>query len=206
MTEEMPDRALTAALADAAAIRSTIERKAIHNQNVIGLHLTVVAAVAGIILSETADLRLLLLLPLVSAALGLNVVSQYRDIRIAGEYIEQVLRPAIAQCTGNGNLFGWETFYWKRKHDGHLAQAVAMGLIFPGVSALALAITLPAVRTLADQVAWGAGAGMLLLLLASWANRLVEMVRARRLRLRELRMSPEPTANTGKVEAELTAG
>ncbi len=202
MTDEMADRALTAALADAAAIRSIIERKAIHNQNVIGLHLTVVAAVVGIILSETADLRLLLLLPLVSAALGLNVVSQYRDIRIAGEYIEQVLRPAIAQYTGNGNLFGWDAFHWKRKHDGHLAQAVAMGLIFPGFSAIALAITLPAVHTVADGVAWAIGAGMLLLLLASWANRLAEMVRARRLRLPDRQMPPELAASAGRSEME----
>ncbi|QGN50474.1 hypothetical protein GKC29_29055 [Micromonospora sp. WMMC415] len=202
MSGEMPDRALTAALADAAAIRGTIERKATHNQNVIGLHLTVVAAVAGFILAEKADLRLLLILPLVSAALGLNVVSQYRDIRIAGDYIEQVLRPAIAQYTGNGTLFGWEAFYWKRKHDGHLAQATAMGLIFPGVSTLALAITLPAVRTLADRLAWVVGAGMLVLLLASWTNRLSEMARARRVRLLRRRMPP--AADTR--EAEPAAG
>ncbi|NJP32059.1 hypothetical protein [Micromonospora thermarum] len=204
MTEEMRERALTAALADAAAIRSTIERKATHNQNVIGVHLTVVAAVAGFILAEKADLRLLLLLPLVSAALGLNVVSQYRDIRIAGDYIEQVLRPAIAQYTGNGTLFGWEAFYWKRKQDGHLAQAAAMGLIFPGVSALALAITLPAVRTLDDRLAWVVGAGMLVLLLASWTNRLSEMARARRVRLLQRRMPPAPSA--GEVEAEPATG
>lgn len=204
MGEDMPDRALTAALADAAAIRSTIERKATHNQNVIGLHLTVVAAVAGFILAEKADLRLLLLVPLVSAALGLNVVSQYRDIRIAGEYIEQVLRPAITRYTGNGRLFGWETFYWQRKHDGHLAQAAAMGLIFPGVSTLALVITLPAVRTLADRVAWAVGAGMLLLLLASWTNRLTDMARARR--LRHLQRRKATATNTGEVEAELAAG
>ncbi|RKN36572.1 hypothetical protein [Micromonospora musae] len=180
MTEEMQNRALTAALADAAAIRSTIERKANHNQNVIGLHLTVVAALAGFILVERADLRLLLLLPLLSTALGLNVVSQYRDIRIAGEYIEQVLGPAIARYTGNARVFGWETFYWKRKHDGHFAQALAMGLIFPGVSTVALAITLPAVRNPADVIAWSLGAGLLLLLLAAWSYRLREMVRARR--------------------------
>lgn len=190
MTEEMQDRALTAALADAAAIRSTIERKANHNQNVIGLHLTVVAAVAGFILAEKADLRLLLLLPLISAALGLNVASQYRDIRIAGEYIEQVLSPAIAQYTGNRTIFGWESFYWKRKHDGHLAQAVAMGLIFPGVSTVALGVALPAARTGFDLLAWAVGAGLLALLLVSWSNRLREMIRARDVRLWRRRTTP----------------
>ncbi|MEV4197844.1 hypothetical protein [Micromonospora globbae] len=194
MTEEMQDRALTVVLADAAAIRSTIERKANHNQNVIGLHLTVVAAVAGFILAEKADPRLLLLLPLISAALGLNVASQYRDIRIAGEYIEQVLSPAVARYTGDRTLFGWETFYWKRKYDGHLSQALAMGLIFPGVSTVALAVTLPSVRSTSDVIAWSIGAGMLVLLLASWSYRLREMVRARHGRFLRRRAAPAPAS------------
>ncbi|TDC40669.1 hypothetical protein E1211_00755 [Micromonospora sp. 15K316] len=207
MTEEMQNRALTAALADAAAIRSTIERKANHNQNVIGLHLTVVAAVAGFILAERADLRLLLLLPLLSAALGLNVVSQYRDIRIAGEYIEQVLSPAIARYTGNATIFGWESSYWKRKRDGHVAQALAMGLIFPGVSTVALAVTLPAVRNPADLLAWSLGAGLLLLLLAAWSYRLREMVRARRgLPPRERPAAADPAARPRQPDPAAPAG
>ncbi|MER7334499.1 MULTISPECIES: hypothetical protein [unclassified Micromonospora] len=188
MSEEQKNRALEAALADAAAIRATIERKANHNQALVGVNLTAVAAIAGFVLSEKADLRMFLLLPVLSTALGLSVVSQYRDIRIAGQYIEQVLRPAIARYTGEPSLFGWEVFYWRRKHDGHVAQALAMGVIFPGVSTLALAVTLPGIRTTADKLAWAVGAAMLLLLLGAWSNRLHEMVRARWARFR--RASP----------------
>ncbi|MFI7021134.1 hypothetical protein ACIBMZ_00240 [Micromonospora sp. NPDC049900] len=171
---------MDAALADAAAIRATIERKANHNQNLISLYLTAVAAVAGVVLSEKADVRLLLLLPMLSAALGLSVAAQYRDGRIAGAYLEEVLRPAIARHTGDDSLFGWETYYRMRKHDGHLAQAFALGLIFPGVSALALAFTLPSMRNWTDRAAWAIGAGMLLLLIVGWSPRLIEMFRARR--------------------------
>ncbi|MFF5171532.1 hypothetical protein ACFY3U_02725 [Micromonospora sp. NPDC000089] len=202
---EMENRALSATLADAAAIRSTIERKANHNQNVIGVHLTIVAAVAGFVLSDKADLRLLLLVPLVSAALGLNVASQYRDIRIAGDYLEQVLRPAVARYTGDKSLFGWEAFYWARKHNGHLTQAMAMGLIFPGVSALALGISLYAVRGALGWLAWAVGAAMLILLLAAWANRLVEMARSRRVRLLSRRVPPPRAAEVVEGETERTS-
>jgi hypothetical protein len=197
LSEEQKDRALEAALADAAAIRATIERKANHNQALVGVNLTAIAAVAGFVLSEKADLRMFLLLPVLSTALGLSVVSQYRDIRIAGQYIEQVLRPAIARYTGEPSLFGWEVFYWRRKHDGHVAQALAMGVIFPGTSTLALAITLPGVRTTGDRLAWALGAAMLLLLLAAWSTRLHEMVRARWARFR--RASSRPPADARSV-------
>ncbi|GGM67670.1 hypothetical protein GCM10011608_61110 [Micromonospora sonchi] len=180
MNEETRNRALQAALAEAAAIRSTIERKANYNQNLVGLNLTAVAAVAGIVLSEKADVRLLLLLPVLSAALGLSVAAQYRDGRIAGQYLEQVLRPAIARHTGDETLFGWETYYRQRKHNGHLGQAIAMGLIFPGVSTLALAFTLPSMDSWIDLAAWALSAGMLLLLIFGWSSRLIEMIRVRR--------------------------
>ncbi|MER7418004.1 hypothetical protein ABT346_14675 [Micromonospora peucetia] len=179
MSEEQKGRALEAALADAAAIRATIERKANHNQALVGVNLTAVAAVAGFVLSEKADIRMFLLLPVLSTALGLSVVSQYRDIRIAGQYLEQVLRPTIARHTGEPGLFGWEAFYWQRKHDGHVAQALAMGVIFPGISALALAVTLPGIQGTGDKLAWAVGAAMLLILLGAWSNRLGGMIRAR---------------------------
>ncbi|MEU9509404.1 hypothetical protein AB0D32_24350 [Micromonospora sp. NPDC048170] len=208
MSEEQKGRALEAALADAAAIRATIERKANHNQALVGVHLTAVAAVAGFVLSEKADIRMFLLLPVLSAALGLSVVSQYRDIRIAGQYIEQVLRPTIARYTSEPGLFGWEAFYWQRKHDGHVAQALAMGMIFPGVSVLALAVTFPGIQGAGDKLAWAVGAVMLLILIGAWSNRLREMVRARwaQFRAPARRRTNEPARRTTDEPARSDGG
>ncbi len=161
-------------------------------QVLINLNLTAAVAIGGIALSRLADkdlpsvesrqsLLLLLFLPLLSFALGLQYYGQDRSIILVGRYIDMELRPLACRLAGGVDVFGWEPNV--RRHErGRTIRFVMISdmlLLFPGIGALALAFSSPVAFTPPSPqplvgVIWVVEALLALILAALWipaANR-----------------------------------
>src|SRR3954451_10566954 len=124
-------------------------------QVLINLNLTAAVAIGGIALTRLAgtdlpspesrqSLLLLLILPLLSFALGIQYYGQDRSIILVGSYIETELLPLARRLAGE-DVFGWEIHV--RNHErGRAIRFVMISdmlLLFPGIGALALAFSSP---------------------------------------------------------------
>lgn len=98
---------MTALLAEYAALKAEIARRSEAQDRLVGANLTATGIVAGFVLSDGADERLLFLLPLFSVALGFLWLDHARVIGSKGAAIES-LAIAVQQLTGETGLFGDE--------------------------------------------------------------------------------------------------
>jgi hypothetical protein len=79
------------ARAEFAAYRQEILARSGHQYTLLALDLTALTAVAGFVLSDSADRLLLLLLPIVSSSIGLLWYDHARNIESLGDYIREQL-------------------------------------------------------------------------------------------------------------------
>lgn len=167
--------ALAVILAEFQAIRAVIERSTTSLLTLISFNVTAVAAVSGFVLSRNADPRLLLVLPVLSSGLGLLVFDQDWGIRVAREYMKKTLQPLAAQYTGDDRLLTYTNHATRSPQWVIVSLAIPYGLLFPGVSIIALAVVTDKLRSLADWSAWTLGATLSLVLLVVWSTRLRDL-------------------------------
>jgi hypothetical protein len=136
-------------------------------------------------LSSHADVRLLLLLPMLSPALGLLFFDHAINIKKIGTYIDKVLRPALVEILGPIRTMRYEeevAQYEQRKFLRFLPFALPLLLMFAAVPIGCLVATFP---TVCGQgwwawAIWVAGLAMTLSYLIFWQYfqwRLASMVR-----------------------------
>lgn len=178
MANEQHDRALTAILAECSAISALVDRKALMITTLVTFNITAVTTVAGFIISGKANKELLLVLPVVTAALGLLVAAQDVDARTAESYLKNNLHPLVQKYTGERNAWVWVEFMDSRRTPLTVAmtRALPMGLIFPGICVATLALSLPGVNGAGQWVAWGMGVALTALLVTSWASQAVKVL------------------------------
>jgi hypothetical protein len=167
--------ALTVILTEFQTIRAAIDRKATSLLTLVSFNITAIAAVSGLVLSHKADIRLLLVLPVVSSGLGLLVFDLDRDIRLARSYIKNTLQPLAAQYARDDRVLRYASLIPRPPLIIIAVQAIPYGLLFPVVSLIALIVVIGHLTSLADWLAWGLGAVLLLVLLMVWSTRLWEL-------------------------------
>jgi hypothetical protein len=158
------DRAVDVILSEFSAARSEIDRKNAAYVSLLGLYVTGVGAVGGFVISNHASVRLLLILPILGSALGLAVMGESRDRKITGMYIVNELRPLLVEYAGDDRLLRWELFYREHGGRGYRNRAVAMGLLFPGISIGALVVTIGQLMSIGDWIAWLIGCSLVAVL------------------------------------------
>lgn len=146
-----PPRAATdeVRLAEFAALRNEIAQRSLFQHGLIVLNLTAIGAIVGLVFGRNADHSLLLLLPILSPALGLLWFGNHVAIIRIGSYI-------------GAELWVWEPSWelWLTRveptHGGwwnHTWWPVIQ-LIFCGAPAVALSVTVPFERH--SPAIWGA--------------------------------------------------
>ena len=170
MTDDHDSRALTAVLAECAAISALIDRKALMIATLVTFNITVTSTVIGFILSGKTSKEILLVLPAATAALGLLVAAQDIDARAAESYLRNNLHRLVERYTGEKDAWKWVEVMDARRTPITvvMTRALPMGLIFPGICVATLAISLPSVKGSGEWVAWAMGAALTALLVASW--------------------------------------
>ncbi|GAA4690582.1 hypothetical protein [Phytohabitans rumicis] len=159
-------------LAEFVALRAEVTQHLAARFTVIGLNVTGVAAIGGIVIANRADTRLLLLLPFLSGALGLWFHILTIDVMVIASYVENVQRPILVEQLGEDRLFQYEHYFRSRMKGRRLIQAITAGLMFPAVSLAALTMTIGSLHSLFDWSVWILGVVLLLLQNAVWATRL----------------------------------
>jgi hypothetical protein len=102
-TYDRPVTALTALLAEYGSLKAEIARRSEAQDRLVAANLTATGIVAGFVLSDGADERLLFLLPLFSIALGFLWLDHARVIGNKGAAIES-LAPIVDRVTNETGL------------------------------------------------------------------------------------------------------
>jgi len=140
-------------IAEYNAVRTAASQKATAAQASAAAYFTLVAALVGFIASAKADVRLLLVVPVLSAAFGTTIVSRYISRRVAFDYIHDVLRPMAADLVADPRILGWDDYYAAKKRKTVLHQ-FGLNSLLPIFSMVALVVTLPRLSSAAQVAAW----------------------------------------------------
>jgi hypothetical protein len=151
---------LQAALAEFSALRTEIKDRSSAAWALVNLNVTATAAILGFVLSDNADPRLLLVLPLVAPAFGLLFLDHAYNINNLGSYIGKRLRPLIVEVAGTGGLLGYEDAI--DQYEQHrLLRFVPLGLpltlMFSVLPLAALVFVIPSLDALWGWVVWSSG-------------------------------------------------
>ena len=149
-------------LAEYNAVRNTANQKSTAAQTTTAAYITLIAAILGFVVSAKADVRLLLLVPALSSTFAITVSSRYRSRRIATEYIRDVLHPMAVQLGKDSRLLGWDDYYANANRNQPVVYSLGIRILFPLLSIVTLAVTLPALASLTDWVVWSIGVVLLL--------------------------------------------
>jgi hypothetical protein len=169
-------------LAEFSALRKEIADRSAAAQTLLGLNATVTAAVAGFVLSNKADPRLLLLIPILSPSLGMLFVDHVYNVINIGTYIKEVLAPQLNESTGSTGLLGYEERidqYERRKLLRFLPVGVPLTLLFTLAPAGALIFSVPAMKRAWEWAMWSLGALLTLVYVGLWVSFLLLPYRRR---------------------------
>ena len=78
-------------LAEYASLRAEIAQRSSFQQALLALHVSSVAAIVGVVITKGAPHTLLLLVPVISAVLGLLWLNHARNIKLISDYIAGTL-------------------------------------------------------------------------------------------------------------------
>lgn len=141
MAHPSPD--VSGALAEFVALRSEMELRAKHQNQIVALQIATTGGVFGYVLSRAGLLPLLLIVPASSYLLCGRYAAQHTAIMRMSTYIRKELSPRVP-----GGL-GWEQWIGARPRSGRfLGWFLPFVLAFPGASVAALAWTFETVEPL----------------------------------------------------------
>lgn len=139
-----------------------MQRRSTTQQALLGLNLTAVGFVAGLVLSGEADNELLLVLPIISAVLGLLWLDHALNIEAIGLYVRE-------------KLWIWEPSWeievcrQKERRRWRLVEfVIPIGATFLGPPLVALLITLCELGDAAEIAVWALSLAFFAILLRSW--------------------------------------
>lgn len=143
-----PDKNLviSAALAEYTALRAEVTSRISGQDTMLNLYMTAVAAIFGFALSGHADLLILLVLPVLSTAARLLYHNHNLYIKLVSAYLNDQLRPLVADRLGEPGLLGWHELsaeYQRGPRWRRLAHPAGLGLLFPVPAAVALVLVVP---------------------------------------------------------------
>jgi hypothetical protein len=160
---------LNLTVAEFNALRGEIKDRSTIAYTLMNINITATTAIAGFVLSSKADPILLLILPLLSPALGMLFVDHSYNIDNLGSYIKSRLRPTAAAATGNPDVLGYEDFidaYEQNKLFRFLPLGLPLTLLFAGPPLAGLLFTW---EQLKDRWAWALWlAGLLMFIAFVW--------------------------------------
>jgi hypothetical protein len=174
---------LNVVLAEFQALRGEIKDRASAAYTILNLNITATAAVAGFVLSDKADPRLLLILPLLSPALGMLFVDHSYNIANLGNYINERLRPLAIAAAGDSRLLGYEEFvdkYEQNKLLRFLPLGFPLMLLFAGFPCAALVFSAMKLEHAWAWALWAAGVLMVITYIALWTVFIIAPYRRQR--------------------------
>ena len=163
------DAALTVTLAEYSALRAEIVAHSNSQATLLGVALTAIGVVVGIVLSGKAGREVLLVIPILAPALGLAFVGQMRHLSLLGLYIRGALWPVLQAQVSDVTLPSWEAVWAAyntpsshRRKRTYMAFRLVAGLppgaVFFLSSVVALAYTTgPAFERIEYGVVWVLG-------------------------------------------------
>jgi hypothetical protein len=152
-----PDQAVR--LAEFAVLRDEMGHRAGSQQALMALNLTLVATIVGFVVTKKADDELLLVVPIVSPALGIRWLDHDRYIHLAAGYIRNCLWDKFDVTDPSTS---WES-YLSEEGTPKLWQVISWGstfLLFLAVSLAALFLAFPTQADSASPglwILWGFG-------------------------------------------------
>lgn len=174
---------LNVVLAEFEALRGEITDRASAAYTLLNLNITATAAVAGFVLSDKADPRLLLILPLLSPALGMLFIDHSYNITNLGNYINKRLRPLATAAAGDSRLLGYEEFvdkYEQNKLLRFLPLGFPLMLLFAGFPCAALVFSVIKLEHAWAWTLWAAGVLMVITYIALWTVFIIAPYRGQR--------------------------
>jgi hypothetical protein len=167
---EPRDRIVDLVLAEFNALNAEISSATSSQQTLISLNITAQAAVAGLVVADKANPKLLLVAAVLSCALGLVYLANATHIANIGSYIIEVLRPIVTEQTGEGNLLGWLPYYRAHYRVSRLLyRGLMIGGLFSGFPFVALVWVVPYLDTLWSRATWGFTSCLLVIQIGAWA-------------------------------------
>ena len=176
---EPNDSAITIALAEYAALRAEILSRLSAQAALIGVTLTAIGVIVGIVLTREDSLDLLLVVAITAPALGLFFIDHMRQLALLGLYIRSELWPVLQHQVPNAGLPSWESswaaYNTRRRHHRTATYAtfvvlvaVPAGAVFFVSAVVALALTADvAFSDIAKSIAWLFGLCLTLLFAAA---------------------------------------
>jgi len=157
-------------LAEFTALRQEISDRSTAQYTLVSLNLTAISAFGGFALSNEHYRILLLLLPILSPAMGMLYFDHAINIGHIGHYIGQELRVACDVASQGTNPSGYERVVrgYERKRWGRVVFGIPTLLMFAGIPAGALIYLMWHLEATWMWLLWALGAGLVLSFLASW--------------------------------------
>lgn len=152
---------MTAALTEFEALRREISDRSAAQTTILNLNLTALAALATLVLANKLDPVTLLVIPLLSACLGMLYFDHATNIDQLGRYIQNNLARTVRRLADNQDIFGYEERV--RAHERTfiprgLSMGVPLLIIFGGVPTGVLIRTWPLLPDGWARALWFAGA------------------------------------------------
>jgi hypothetical protein len=144
------------ALAEFNKLREEIAGRSTAEWTLLGLNVTASATTVGLVIAYKADIKLLLLLPLLTPSLGMLVIDHAFNISRIGQYIRDILAPTLRKATGENALLGYESWvqaYERQTVPRLLPFGIPLILLFSGVPIGALVVAFPTAAFPTDV--WG---------------------------------------------------
>jgi hypothetical protein len=154
--------ALDVHMAEYKALVDEIGSRASSSHTLININAVASGVVGGLVFDHPNQVELLLLLPILSPVLGLLWLDHAHVIRNIGEYVEDILRPAVNAAAGNsvGSLLAWGDYvgrHERRPWLRFLPLGVPVIVLFAGIPVASLVRTATELSTAWRWTLWIAG-------------------------------------------------
>ena len=143
----------------------------------MNLNVTATAAILGFVLSDKADPRLLLALPIVSPALGMLFIDHAYNINNLGSYINKKVRPIVREASGCSRLLGYEEAmdaYEQKKLLRFIPFGMPLTVLFSGVPLASLCFVVTSLDAGWAWAVWALGLVLAATQLSLWVLFLVD--------------------------------
>ena len=175
----MPAKAADVLIAEFVALRAEIMGRISAQAALVGIGLTGLSVVVGLVVREGGDQRLLLALPPLAALVNMLWSIENRRVTLAGAYIRTVLLPSLRTVTSVVGLPCWEDEVAERRRGvrgvmsvfSMLAEGTLL-VVFGGAAAAGMIVAADHVDGTLEVFEWGlVGVAVLLPLVFAISNR-----------------------------------
>ncbi len=144
-------------LQEYSAMRTEIYNRSNAQDTLINLNVTALGLVTGLVLTGRGGVQLLLLIPLISASMGLPYFDHSGAIERIAAYLDCVLRPTVFSLAGDNYSLSWEQFSLKAvwvSWVSVLAFAAPLFFLFLGGPIFATIVVFPSLKPAWSWALW----------------------------------------------------